>query len=445
MAFSKKTILIIHSQQAGNQYAGGGTGVNDSEQYWMRKLAEEIVAQLKTTGHDVRLGPTGTASSTYRENVAWVNRKENRGADLLISCHSNATAKAGDAPKGIGVYHHPSSTKGKAFAEKLVPFLKPVSATGRVYRSTITVAEVASTTPPALLVEHEFHDWRGGAAWIRDPKNRTALAKAYRSYIVDMWGSQNAPAPVVYPKTVTLQGRILAGHELGDTALVTKSLGQYLAKGAHYDAPRWKAFEATWSALDAKLSLSYATPGTLVNSDKQALVVLGSGLHADGTMPNKYLRRLRLTLSAAKAYPNAKIIVSGGAPKHGVTEAALGKEWLIKNGIAATRIITEARSASTVGNARYSMAILVERGFTHYAIISDASHLRRAAVLFDAALLQIETADNIDRKLVRNGLIAYKDVSRPEAPPSATSRRTNAYHTAILLGIVPQYEAARKL
>lgn len=32
-------VAIIHSQQPANQYTGGGVGVPDSEQAWMRKLS----------------------------------------------------------------------------------------------------------------------------------------------------------------------------------------------------------------------------------------------------------------------------------------------------------------------------------------------------------------------------------------------------------------------
>lgn len=456
MAFTQKTILIIHSQQPTNQYSGGGTGVNDSEQYWMRKLAEEIVAELKTTGHDVRLGPTGTSKSTFRENVAWVNKSANAGADLMVSCHSNATSTSGDKPVGIGVYHHPSSSKGRALAEKLVPFLKPVSATGRVYRSTIMVSEVSETKPPALLVEHEFHDYTTGADWIRKASNRTGLAKAYRKWVVSMWGEKTAtPVPVVYPATTTLQGRILFFREMHRDPELAKALKQYYDKGAKWDSPRWAEFCDAWDKLDSAMHLDYTVPTNLDDSSTQYLVMLGSGLKDDGTMSAKHLRRLKLTREVALKYPKTKIIVSGGAPKNGVTEAALGKKWLVDNGIASTRIIAETKSASTVGNARYSMAIMKARidadvadGLKvsySYAIISDASHLRRAAALFEAAQLQHETDTNTRLGLSRDALIAYKDVATAEAKPSSSARYTNSYHVSILLGITSAYASARKL
>ncbi len=197
--FTKKKILIVHSQQLANPYAGGGSGQPDSEQHWMRLLALETYDLLKVTGHDVRLGPLGYS---YADNVAWVQKAENRDADELWSFHSNATATAGDAAVGIGVYHYPTSARGAAIAKTLAPLLGPVAATGKSYVSTLTVAELAKTTPPAVLIEHEFHDHDGpspgGADWIRDPRNRTAIAKAYLSYVVTNYGSAAAtPVPPV--------------------------------------------------------------------------------------------------------------------------------------------------------------------------------------------------------------------------------------------------------
>lgn len=207
-AFSKKKILVIHSQQPWNQYAGAENNINDSEQFWMRKLVEEIASELKTTGHDIRVGPVGDAKSNYQTNVTWANLPENADADLLISAHSNATglseARAQGA-NGIGIYHHPKSAIGAELARKLLPFLKPVSAQGNAYIKTIEVAEVASTKPPALLVEHEFHDWRGsstsgGSNWLRSSENRLKIARAYRAFVVSIWGDDEEP-PAPIPQT----------------------------------------------------------------------------------------------------------------------------------------------------------------------------------------------------------------------------------------------------
>ena len=453
---TKRKILVIHSQQPANQYAGGGTGVNDSEQYWMRKLAEEIVSQLRTTGHEIKLGPTGTASSTYAENVAWAKKAENADADLLISCHSNASTDHAHN-KGIGVYHHPNSTKGKAFAAALLPFLKPASASGRVYQSTIKVAEVASTKPPAVLVEHEYHDWTGtattgGAEWIRNAANRTALAKAYRAFVVAQFGDLSTPAPTPTPdpptkmSTTEIHGRLLADLEKGQGKRASL-LKAYADNGSTADAPKWAAFLASADPLLADLVLDYGVTSAMkaAEVDDLVLVVLGSALNTDGTMKAKFKRRLDVALAALAHLPRAKVLVSGGAPKNGKTEAEVGRAYLISKGISSGRIITEAKSGSTVGNARYSMALLNGK-YAHYVLVSDSSHLRRAALLFDSAQLEVETAGTGARSigLQRVGLLAYKESAKDEGKASAAEAYSCVYYSALLLGCVTPYEAARR-
>lgn len=60
----------------------------------------------------------------------------------------------------------------------------------------------------------------------------------------------------------------------------------------------------------------------------------------------------------AKKNPNASIIVTGGVPQGGVTEAYLMKNWLVEKGINPNRIYIEDQPKDTVGNALYSVNIL---------------------------------------------------------------------------------------
>ena len=54
-------------------------------------------------------------------------------------------------------------------------------------------------------------------------------------------------------------------------------------------------------------------------------------------------------------------------------------------------ILLETTSSSTVGNANNSMAILANSPqYTAYTLISDASHIRRATILFNAAKVKIQ-------------------------------------------------------
>ncbi len=88
-----------------------------------------------------------------------------------------------------------------------------------------------------------------------------------------------------------------------------------------------------------------------------AFIVLGYALSKDGEMQKDLLERLLVAKEAADANKNSMIIVSGGIPKNGKTEADVMFDWLKENGIDENRIIKEDQSRDTVGNALHSMKI----------------------------------------------------------------------------------------
>ena len=119
---------------------------------------------------------------------------------------------------------------------------------------------------------------------------------------------------------------------------------------------------------------------------KDFIVTLGYALNADGTMHETLIKRLDQTYLAAVANPNAKIIVSGGVQKSGVTESYLMKKWLIDKGIIADRILIEDKSKDTVDNALNSVGILKVNNAKNIILITSASHIRRAKTIFEEAI-----------------------------------------------------------
>jgi len=113
---------------------------------------------------------------------------------------------------------------------------------------------------------------------------------------------------------------------------------------------------------------------------KQAtVVVLGSKVN--GHTPTA---DLMARINAAGKYltenPQAKCIVSGG---QGVgeleTEAAAMKQYLVKQGIDASRIILEDKSTTTIENLSNSLAIIDQNGMSRdLAIVTDEYHQYRA-------------------------------------------------------------------
>lgn len=233
-----------------------------------------------------------------------------------------------------------------------------------------------------------------------------------------------------------LQRQILAAHRAGKSA--DDALRRYRLR-APWDGPRWTTFMALWEGWEQGMPLAY-DPVTLDVPDAgHAFVVLGSALSKSAEITEKFRRRLALAKLALDANPGSVVLISGGAPKATITEAAAGRRWLIDAGIDPARILTEEKSASTIGNARYSVPILRAKGITSYTLVSDASHLRRASILFAAARLQIETAANRVMSLTPTPPLAYDDYQprpvKPEGPIDPTSRATIADEVRSLLGL----------
>ena len=116
------------------------------------------------------------------------------------------------------------------------------------------------------------------------------------------------------------------------------------------------------------------------------IVVLGAGLYPDGTMRPLLVSRLQAALQLAQRFPISPIIVSGGVPQSGVTEAQAMRQWLVANGIPALRITEENTSRSTVENARNTNEILEQRGAAGAVVVTSPDHLQRAMIDFRVAV-----------------------------------------------------------
>lgn len=95
--------------------------------------------------------------------------------------------------------------------------------------------------------------------------------------------------------------------------------------------------------------------------------------------------RLQAAFVQALAAPASPIIVTGGNPVNGITEAAAMQGWLQRNGIPAGRIHAEHRAGSTVQNALFSTELIRFIGASSAVVVTSANHIRRATVDFNVA------------------------------------------------------------
>ena len=135
-----------------------------------------------------------------------------------------------------------------------------------------------------------------------------------------------------------------------------------------------------------------------VNPFTTDIVILGAGLLPDGGIRPVLEERLRTGYRLAQAYPTARIIVTGGVPQNGRTEARAMGDWLRGAGIAPFRITEEGNSASTVQNAQFTDRIFRERGTTGAVVVTTGDHVKRAVLNFRQA---------VDGRIPVTGVVAW--------------------------------------
>ncbi|WNS79201.1 ElyC/SanA/YdcF family protein [Domibacillus sp. DTU_2020_1001157_1_SI_ALB_TIR_016] len=167
--------------------------------------------------------------------------------------------------------------------------------------------------------------------------------------------------------------------------------------------------KTTETIINGKLNTS--APSDLPQKD-HAIVILGYALADDGTMKETLIERLKAGLSIAKQYPNSKIIVTGGVPKQGITEADAMSNWLISQGIEKDRIILENKSTDTVENALFSTAMLDKEGLKDVTLVTSASHMRRALTVFKEAsnFYDKMNGENSDRNFTNVVYLDYPSI-----------------------------------
>jgi uncharacterized SAM-binding protein YcdF (DUF218 family) len=148
---------------------------------------------------------------------------------------------------------------------------------------------------------------------------------------------------------------------------------------------RWKAAAgAVVLAVAALMSdfsptVARAEPAAAAKDfSKPAIVILGYGLNPNGTMRTILRRRVLTGLVVAQFFPQSPIIVTGGNPQNGKTEAGQMRNMLMLLGFPANRIIVEDRANSTVQNAQFSVPLAKEAGTSGIILVTSTTHQDRA-------------------------------------------------------------------
>ncbi|CAN5468400.1 YdcF family protein [soil metagenome] len=148
---------------------------------------------------------------------------------------------------------------------------------------------------------------------------------------------------------------------------------------------RWKAgvsalaFAAAVALGGVTPAVSHAEPMAATKDfSKPAIVILGYGLNSDGTMRTILRRRVLTGLAVAQFFPQSPVIVTGGNPQNGRTEAGQMRNMLLLLGFPANRIIVEDKANSTVQNARFSVPLAKDAGTSGIILVTSTTHQDRA-------------------------------------------------------------------
>ena len=113
-----------------------------------------------------------------------------------------------------------------------------------------------------------------------------------------------------------------------------------------------------------------------------AIVVLGCA--AAGRLKRRLERGVRLYQDGA-----APLLLLSGGGIGKVPEAETMRRMALARGIPKAALLIEPRSRDTIGNARECARLLRRRGLRSVILVSDRTHLPRAALLFRLAGLEI--------------------------------------------------------
>ncbi|MFD6393022.1 YdcF family protein [Nocardia sp. NPDC060259] len=166
-------------------------------------------------------------------------------------------------------------------------------------------------------------------------------------------------------------------HYAGDHAAV----GEAMARLGAVDAGMAAGTSNVLRAVTAAAS-TLPNPLPALIGPQTGIVVLGYGLLPDGALRPELENRLTAAWLQAVAAPFSPVIVTGGNPQNGISEAEAMRRWLVGRGLPGERIHVEDRAGSTVQNALFSTRMLRDLGATSAVVVTSPNHIRRAVADF---------------------------------------------------------------
>jgi uncharacterized SAM-binding protein YcdF (DUF218 family) len=142
-----------------------------------------------------------------------------------------------------------------------------------------------------------------------------------------------------------------------------------------------------WAALARKLAPTSNT--SLTHFD--AIIVLGSPATTDGDPSPLELERVTEAVQEYERGVAPRMIVTGGPDRSRPVEAHVMARVAKAQGIPETAIFEEDKARNTIQNGCYAVRIMQSHGWHSAEVISSASHLPRAGMIFNELPLEWRT------------------------------------------------------
>ena len=143
----------------------------------------------------------------------------------------------------------------------------------------------------------------------------------------------------------------------------------------------------SWGAV-ARL-LAPASNTSLTHFD--AIIVLGTPADSDGNPAPEQLARVTEAVHEYERGVAPRLIMTGGAARNHFVEGQVMARTAQAEGIPASAILVEPEARNTLENACYSARIMKAHGWRSAGVVSTASHLPRAAIIFSSLPLEWRT------------------------------------------------------
>jgi uncharacterized SAM-binding protein YcdF (DUF218 family) len=122
-----------------------------------------------------------------------------------------------------------------------------------------------------------------------------------------------------------------------------------------------------------------------------AIIVLGYPADSDGNPTPEQLARVTEAVHEYERGVAPRLILTGGAARNRFAEAQVMARTAQAQGIPESAIFVEPQARNTLQNACYAARIMKAHGWRSAEVVSSASHLPRAGIIFNGLPLEWRT------------------------------------------------------